>query len=169
MAKKLQLSYHKINPNAEPPVYGTQSAACFDFRACLIGERVKGFDRNNKEFYAPKSDKIAVNPGERILIPTGLILDIPEGWSVRLHARSGLSLKQGLVLANAEGVIDSDYVDPTYLMITNISTVIATVKHGDRIAQGELVPVYQAEFNELPEAPAKKTDREGGLGSTGIK
>lgn len=169
MAKKTQLSYFKVNPNADAPTYGTQSAACFDFKACLIGERVRGFDRNNKEFIAPLSDKIVVNPGERVLIPTGLILDIPEGYSVRLHSRSGMSLKQGLVLANAEGVIDSDYVDPTYIMVTNVSTIMATVKHGDRIAQGELVPVYQVEFKESKEAPGQKTDRQGGLGSTGVK
>ncbi len=169
MAKKTQLSYYKVNPNAEPPAYGTQHSACFDFKSCLIGERVRRFDRNNKEFIAPVSDKIVINPGERVLVPTGLILDIPEGYSVRLHARSGLSLKQGLVLANAEGVIDSDYVDPTYIMMSNISTIMATIKHGDRIAQGELVPVYPADFKEIKEAPGRKTDRQGGLGSTGVK
>jgi dUTPase len=54
-------------------------------------------------------------------------------------------------------------------MITNMSTVMADIKHGDRIAQGELVPVYPAEFKEIKEAPGKKTDRQGGLGSTGVK
>lgn len=169
MTQKISISYHKVNPNAELPTYATQESACFDLRACLIGERVKGFDRNNKDFVTAMSDKLAINPGERILIPTGIIFDIPEGYSIRLHARSGMSLKNGIVLANAEGVIDSDYIDPTYVLITNVSTVIQTIKHGDRIAQGEIVPTYQANFKEIETAPKKKTDRNGGLGSTGVK
>lgn len=114
------------------------------------------------------SDKIIINPGERLLIPTGLIFDIPENHSIRIHARSGLSLKQGLALANAEGVVDSDYVDPTFIMMINNSNAVATIKHGDRIAQGELVPVLQSEFQEIPTPPKQKTDRQGGLGSTGV-
>lgn len=168
MAKPIKISYYKVNPKAEPPTYGTQSSACFDFKACLIGERVRGFDKNNKDFVAPMSDKIIINPGERLLIPTGLIFDIPENHSIRIHARSGLSLKQGLALANAEGVVDSDYVDPTFIMMINNSNAVATIKHGDRIAQGELVPVLQSEFQEIPTPPKQKTDRQGGLGSTGV-
>ena len=165
---KSKLKFFRVNPEAIIPQYQTKQSACFDLHACLIGERVKGFDRNNKEFKTSPSDKIAIGAGERILIPIGMIIDIPEGYSVRLHARSGLSLKQGLVLANAEGVIDSDYVDPTFVMIHNISTVPATVKHGDRIAQGELVKIEQAVLEATDVQPGQKTDRQGGLGSTGV-
>jgi len=169
MTKQIVLSYFKANPNAIPPVYGTENAACFDLHACLIGERVRGFDRsNNKDFVIPQSNKIVINPGERVLVPTGLIFDIPAGFSVRLHARSGLSLKTGLVLANAEGVVDSDYVDPTAIMVHNISNVPVQINHGDRIAQGECVPVWQADFKEIDSAPGPKGDRRGGFGSTGV-
>lgn len=162
------LKFYRVNPAATIPQYQTKQSACFDLHACLEGERVKGFDRNNKDFLTNQSNKIAINPGERVLIPTGMIIDIPVGFSVRLHARSGLSLKQGLVLANAEGVIDSDYVDPTFVMITNVSTVVATINHGDRIAQGELIPALQAVLGETTLRPTQKTDRQGGLGSTGV-
>ena len=96
---------------------------------------------------------------ERVLIPTGLILDIPEGYSVRLHSRSGLAWKDGVYLTNCEGIIDYDYVEPVFVMMTNISQSPKTINNGDRICQAELV--------EIPEPPTRKTERDGGFGSTG--
>ena len=106
---------------------------------------------------------------DRMMVPTGLILDIPEGYSVRVHARSGLSLKQGLVLVNAEGIIDSDYVEELFVLMTNISDNPISINNGDRIAQGELVKAEQYILEETSDKPATKTDRNGGMGSTGVK
>ena len=86
-----------------------------------------------------QNERVQVNPNERVLIPTGLIFDIPNGYSMRLHPRSGLALKQGLTLANNVGIIDSDYVEPVFAMVTNISGNYQYVKHNERICQGELV------------------------------
>jgi len=105
---------------------------------------------------------------ERMLIPTGLIADIPIGFSVRLHSRSGLAFKQGVYLTNCEGVIDSDYVDPIFAMVTSISNVPVKIYNGDRICQGELVRCEKYTLDESDEAPSQKTDREGGFGSTGV-
>ena len=107
-------------------------------------------------------------PGDRILVPTGLIFDIPTGYSVRIHPRSGLSYKQGLVLANLEAVIDSDYVQETFVLLYNRSEVDHTINNGDRIAQAEMVKREEYILWEIFDAPTQKTDREGGLGSTGV-
>jgi dUTP pyrophosphatase len=104
-----------------------------------------------------------------MIVPTGLIFDIPEGYSLRIHARSGLSLKQGLVLVNSEAVIDSDFVHETSVLLVNTSNNPISVRHGDRIAQAELVPVLSYDFSEIKKAPKDKTSRKGGLGSTGIE
>ena len=108
-----------------------------------------------------------IYPGERALIPTGLILDIPTGYSVRLHVRSSMALKQGIALANSEGVIDSDYVEPTFVMLYNSSTSTVHILNGERICQGELVSMMDYTLDRIYAKPGSKTDRVGGFGSTG--
>ena len=78
-------------------------------------------------------------PMELVLIPTGIVLDIPEGYSVRLHSGLVKLRKDGIYLTNCEGIIDSDYVDPVFVMMTNISQSPKTINNGDRICQIELV------------------------------
>ena len=143
------LQFYKINPDAFDPQWGTEFAACFDLRACLTyGIPVNSYNRDNEKVpLTVLSDAtgphIVVEPKSRVMVPTGLMFDIPVGFSVRLHSRSGLALKQALVLANHEGVIDSDYVDPTYVVLTNNSRKNAVIYHGDRIGQ---------EYARLPSA-----------------
>jgi dUTP pyrophosphatase len=96
------------------------------------------------------------------------IFDIPESYSIRLHPRSGLALKQGLTLANCEGVIDSDYINPLFVAILSTSAVEATIKDGDRIAQLELVLNVNASIVETYNPPQQKSSRTGGFGSTGV-
>ena len=174
--KVTSLKFYKTNENAQLPAFSTKQSACFDLHASLIdGEEVEyyqaistksvprriAFDINSSRSF------IQLNNMERMLIPTGLIADIPDGFSVRLHSRSGLAFKQGVYLANCEGIIDSDYVDPIYAMVTNISNVPVRIYNGDRICQGELVRCEKYTLNESDEAPTQKTDRDGGFGSTG--
>ena len=111
---------------------------------------------------------VVVNPGERMMISTGIVFDIPVGYSVRVHARSGLALKAGLVMANAEGVIDSDYTEETKILVLNISNIPIRINHGDRIAQAEMVPVLSYDLVSTTEDINQKTSRAGGFGSTGI-
>ena len=176
-SKITSLKFYKTNEQAQLPIFSTEQSACFDLYANLInGEQV--------QYYAPIATKqvprgvsfdinsnrsfIQINNMERMLIPTGLIADIPAGFSIRLHSRSGLAFKQGVYLTNCEGVIDSDYVDPIFAMVTNISNVPVKIYDGDRICQGELVRCEKYTLNESDEAPTQKTDREGGFGSTGV-
>jgi dUTP pyrophosphatase len=114
------------------------------------------------------NNQIVIQPGDRVMVPTGLIMDIPAGYSVRLHARSGASLKQGLVLANAEGVIDADYVQEVMVLVYNISGNAITITTGDRIAQAELVKDAEYDIVETAIRPMLKTNRTGGMGSTGV-
>ena len=114
-----------------------------------------------------QNQRVQVDPYERVLIPTGLVFDIPIGYSMRLYPRSGLALKQGLTLANNVGIIDSDYVEPVFAMITNISGTTQYVRHDERICQGELFKDVKCVLEEIDEKPDRKTDRDGGFGSTG--
>lgn len=171
-----KLKFFKLNDTVQIPTFATRESACFDIHANLVegGEiqyyqaistksvpRRIAFDINTSNTF------IQLNNMERMLIPTGLIVDIPKGFSVRLHSRSGLAFKQGVYLANCEGIIDSDYVDPIFAMVTNISNVPVRIYNGDRICQGELVRCEKYTLNESDEAPTQKTDRDGGFGSTG--
>jgi len=165
------LKFYKLNPDAKAPVFATEGSACFDIHASLIDGELLGFftAANIPLFRTVINKTFHIGPGDRVLVPTNLIFDIADGWSVRIHPRSGISLKHGLVLVNQEGIIDSDYVEPVFILLTNTSSKDYIINNDDRICQGEMVisPLYHLE--EIKEKPAQKTDREGGFGSTGTK
>ena len=164
-----KLRIWKTHRDVQIPKHQTTQSACFDLAFQTAGKRdFKGYSHMNKPFARELRDRLTIAPGERALIPTGCIMDIPEGYSVRLHARSGTSLKQGLVLANAEGVIDSDYVEEVFVILHNISGNAVTIENGDRVAQAELVKNVEYSVEETPARPLPKTNRAGGFGSTGI-
>ena len=166
-----RLNVYKTNPNIVMPRFGTKQAACFDISFQAEGKATySGYNSFNAPFTRALSNtgSIRIMPGDRILVPTGLIFDIPEGYSVRIHPRSGLSYKQGLILANLEAVIDSDYIQETFILLTNRSEVDQTINNGDRITQAALVKKEEYGLWEIMEAPTQKTDRIGGLGSTGV-
>lgn len=161
------------------PEYGTENSACFDLFTYLdINEPVTIYSASNykkprKPLMLRKDDgtmelSVVLNPGERALIPTGLIFAIPNGWSIRLHPRSGLALKNFIGLANSEGVIDDDYVDPTFALLSNESDKQFVITIGDRLCQGEVYKNQPCTFKEIRTQPQKKTSRDGGMGSTGV-
>jgi dUTP pyrophosphatase len=165
----------KVSENAEIPVFATEGSACFDLRACLEeGDKIRAYNPHNKEMALPvKRDSngkffTQVQPSFRTLIPTGLIFDIPKGHVVKIYIRSSMALKYGLGLANDTAIIDSDYVDPSYVMVYNMSDTPITIYHGDRIAQAMLEKLHTYTLTERKTAPEQKTERDGGLGSTGV-
>ena len=165
------LSYYKLNEEVKSPKHATFESACFDIHAYIKDETavmVYGME-NLKGFTTPKDESITVFPGDRILIPTGLIFDIPKHYSVRLHTRSSVSLKKGLICPNGEGIIDSDYYHETFVMLYNASGDEVTIQNGDRIAQGELVECAMYGVVETKKCPEQTTNRSGGFGSTGVK
>jgi dUTP pyrophosphatase len=99
-------------------------------------------------------------------VPTGLRLEIPQGYEVQLRPRSGLALKHGITLLNSPGTIDADYRGPLGVIVMNAGSEPFTVKHGERIAQMVVAPVVQAHF-ELSDALSDTARGTGGFGSTG--
>ena len=167
------LYFHKLNPEVKAPIRATEGSACFDLCSFLPEDSlVRVYINHHDQDIEIRERKVVkgrvqINPTERILIPTGLILDIPAGHSVRLHPRSSLALKQGLTLANNVGIIDSDYVEPVYMMICNISGNQQYVTDGIRMCQAEMVKELPYVIMESDVRPERKTDRDGGFGSTG--
>lgn len=169
--KYYTIGYYKLHPNAKEPFVATRGSVCFDLHACFDGVETYQVrqDTHNRETSRPfKNGTLQIHTMERVLVPTGLILDIPEGFSVRLHARSGLAYKEGLVLTNAEGIIDWDYVDPVFVMMTNLTQGPKVINNGDRICQAELTEKIYHKFEEISEPPTQKTERDGGFGSSGV-
>ena len=109
---------------------------------------------------------VVLAPGERALVPTGLRMEIPEGFEVQVRPRSGLALKHGVTLPNSPGTIDSDYRGELGVIVLNAGQVAFTVQHGERIAQLVVAPVVQVAF-ELTEGLSETARGAGGFGSTG--
>lgn len=160
----------KVSEHAELPEYATEGSACFDLKACLNGiEKVRVYNPLNKELFIPvKKDKVSIPPWYRALIPTGLIFNLPSNTVMKLYARSGLALKSGVNLANNVAVIDSDYVEETFVMLLNISSNVIQISHGDRIAQAAIETAKTFVLEETKIRPQQKTSRVSGLGSTGV-
>ena len=114
----------------------------------------------------PDRAPVMLLPGARRLIPTGMRVEIPEGFELQIRPRSGLALKQGLSLPNTPGTIDSDYRGPLGIIVINLGQEEIRIAHGDRIAQAVIAPVIQANF-ELAETLTETHRGEGGFGSTG--
>ena len=166
------LLYYKLHPEVKEPYRATEGSACFDLYSFLQEDQpikvyLNNFEKVDKKDRLVQKEWVQVNPDERVLIPTGLVFDIPKGYSVRLYPRSSLALKQGLTLANNVGIIDWDYVEPVFAMIVNISGDVKYVNHNERICQGELFKDQPCILEEVKDRPQTKTDRDGGFGSTG--
>jgi dUTP pyrophosphatase len=166
------LKFYRLGPEVNIPRLATEGSACFDLQAWLErGSEVKVYEHADTQPHAVRlvSSSFILRPFARALIPTGLIADIPSGYSLRVHPRSGLALKNGITLANSEGVIDEDYVEPLFVILINMSGNNFTVANGDRIAQAELQLTVPTAIQETLVKPAQKSSRTGGLGSTGVK
>ena len=166
------LRYYKLYSEVKDPIRATEGSSCFDLYSFLQEDQsvkvyLNNFEKVDKKDRIIQNGRVQVNPHERVLIPTGLIFDIPRGYSVRLYPRSSLALKQGLTLANNVGIIDWDYVEPVFAMIVNISGDVKYVNNNERICQGELFKDQPCVLKEVNERPETKTEREGGFGSTG--
>jgi len=110
--------------------------------------------------------EIALPPGQSVMVPTGVWLEIPPGYEAQVRSRSGLAAKFGIACLNAPGTIDSDYRGEVMVILVNHGVETYTVADGDRIAQLVIAPVTRAVFNAACDLAA--SDRgSGGFGSTG--
>jgi len=139
-----------VNTSANPlPSYATDGASGMDIRANLD---------------AP----LTLQPMERFLVPTGLFIELPEGFEAQIRPRSGLAIKQGITCLNSPGTIDSDYRGELKVILINLSTSPQVIEPGDRIAQmiiGGFAKVSLKLVQQLNESERG----EGGFGHTGSK
>lgn len=144
-----QLQVKIINSSHHPlPAYATELSAGMDVRANID---------------AP----ITLNPGERILVPTGLRIELPAGYECQLRPRSGLALKHGITLLNSPGTIDADYRGEIGVILANLSSTPFVINDGERICQMIIAPYTRVQWSQTDSLSA--TDRgEGGFGHTGV-
>jgi dUTP pyrophosphatase len=111
--------------------------------------------------------EIVLRPGERALIPTGLVLEIPQGWEGQVRPRSGLALRHGIGILNSPGTIDSDYRGEVGVILINLGESPFPVRRGDRIAQLVFARVEPIEWEES-DSLVETGRGAGGFGSTGV-
>ncbi len=150
MDSGIKIKVKRLNPgfnDIELPSYSTYGSAGMDVRAAV-------------------EDKIVLKAGVVELIPTNLVVEIPEGFEVQVRPRSGLAYKHGIGILNSPGTIDSDYRGEIKIIMMNFSKEDFIINRGDRIAQLVLSKVYHADLEE--NSDLLKTQRgEGGFGHTG--
>ncbi len=129
------------------PAYQSPGASGADLMACIETD-------------------IVLKPGERSLIPTGIVLDIPRGLEAQVRPRSGLSVRHGVTVLNAPGTIDSDYRGEVKVILINLGKEDFIIRPGDRIAQLVFAEVTRVAFR-LGEAVSETKRGDGGFGSTG--
>jgi dUTP pyrophosphatase len=118
------------------------------------------------DLHAAVQSDVVIASGDRVLIPTGFSIAVPQGYEAQVRPRSGLALEHGVLLPNAPGTIDADYRGEIMVIVMNAGEKAFTVRRGDRIAQLVIAPVVPAEWAEVP--ALEETERgAGGFGHTG--
>ena len=131
------------------PAYETEGAAGMDLRAAV-----------------PEDRPLLILTGKRVKVPTGLVLELPEGYEAQVRPRSGLAFRNGVTCLNTPGTIDSDYRGEIFVLLANLGTEDFSVTRGMRIAQLVVAPVVRAVIEERIHA-SETTRGAGGFGSTG--
>lgn len=137
------------NSSLELPNYQTEGSAGFDLRANI-------------------KDKLEIAPLERLLVPTGLRVEIPSGFVGYVCSRSGLALKKGIQVINAPGVVDCDYRGDVGVILVNLSRDVQVIEPGERIAQMIIAPYERVDF-EIADSLDETERGSGGFGSTGSR
>ena len=143
----LSVRIRRLRPSVRLPEYQTPGAAGFDLAA---------------------SEDVVVAPRAVALVPTGLVIRVPDGYFLGIFARSSTPVRRGLIVANGVGVIDVDYcgaTDEIKIQVLNVTDQPVTVRAGDRIAQGLFIPVARASWKETNED--LRAGSRGGFGATG--
>ena len=136
------------------PIYQTAGAAGADLCANLPMDQ--------------RGDGITLMPMARVIVPTGIRVEIPAGYEMQIRPRSGLATKYGITLPNTPGTIDSDYRGALGVALINLGQDPFTIAHGDRIAQAVIAPVLQVQF-EVVDHLSDTARGTGGFGSTGSR
>lgn len=143
----MQVKIRKLHPEAKIPMYQTAGSSGLDLHAMI-------------------SHTIHLQPGVRFTCPTGIAIELPEGFEAQVRSRSGLAAKHGVAVLNSPGTVDADYTGEIKVILINHGDRAFTFDPFDRIAQLVIAPVIRAELVQVGELT--ETERgEGGLGSTG--
>ena len=146
---KIYLPFSKSNPDAVNPNYAYETDSGFDLYS---------------------TEEIWVHSLDRKLIPTGIHIDIPDGYEIQVRSKSGLALKQGLMVLNSPGTVDQGYTGEIQVIIFNTSKERVKIENGQKIAQAVLCPVVSGKWINLVEKKEinSKDRNERGFGSTGL-
>ena len=147
--EKITVRLKKLNENAHIPTYGTEGAAGADLYACI-------------------DSPVTIQPGETVMVGSGIAAELPAGFVGLVFARSGLAAKRSLAPANKVGVIDCDYRGEIIVSLHNHGCAPSVLEPGERLAQLVIVPYLSADF-ELCDSLSDTVRGVGGYGSTGTK
>ena len=149
LTKKATLKFTKIHPDSVEPKYNYESDSGFDLHS---------------------TEDLEVGPFGRILVPTGLRFDIPDGYEIQVRSKSGLALNQGLMVLNSPGTVDSGYLGEVKVIIFNTTTEKVKIVKGQKIAQAVLCPVVNGKWVSLIQTKSMddKDRNDNGFGSTGL-
>jgi len=145
-AAAMHIRIRRLDTTLPLPMYATAESAGFDLSAAA---------------------DLTIAPGQIALVPTGLVIEVPSGYFLGIFARSSTPLKRGLLVANGVGIIDPDYSGPddeVRIQVLNITAAAVTVKRGDRLAQGIVLPAPRVTWDETT---VLREETRGGFGSTG--
>jgi len=120
------------------------------------------------DLLADVSEPVELAPGARVLVPTGIAMELPPGFEAQVRPRSGLALRHGVTLLNSPGTIDSDYRGEVQVLMINLGDQPYTVRRGERIAQMIVAPVVRAELREADTLNDSHRGP-GGFGHTGVE
>lgn len=129
------------------PAYATEGSSGMDIRANL-------------------KEPVSLKPLERSLVPSGLFIELPEGYEAQIRPRSGLAIKQGITCLNTPGTVDADYRGEIMVILINLSQEVQIINHGDRIAQMVIAKVEKIKWKQSEKINETKRNK-GGFGHTG--
>jgi dUTP pyrophosphatase len=142
------VKFQKLKPPAIVPKYQTAQAAGADLYACL-------------------EEAVTVKAGERVLVPSGIAVELPKGYELQIRPRSGLAVKHGVTVLNSPGTVDSDYRGELMVLLVNHGQEPFKIQHGERIAQVIICRHETVTFEEVTEFSESERGT-AGFGSTGI-
>jgi dUTP pyrophosphatase len=147
---EIRVCFKRLRPNATVPTYAHGSAedAGLDLTYC-------------------GSDTLELAPGARILCPTGIAIQLPQGFEGQIRSRSGLAISRGLTVLNAPGTIDPGYRGEISVLLINLSNQQQKIEPGERVAQLVVAPYAGVHFEELEKLEQSERNQEG-FGSTGV-
>lgn len=163
---KVSIKVAKAYPDAIVPKYAHQLDAGFDLHAYIPLSRKDSRLNEGRVDITEDHHPITIEPGKRQLIGTGIRYQLPEGYEMQVRPRSGLALKKGISVLNSPGTVDGGFLDEVKVIVINHGDQPFVINHGDRIAQGVLAEVPEADFVLVDELDGY--NRGGGFGHSGV-